>query len=121
MDPTLYTAVRGQAGQRTYAQLKRCLLLSGIPLRIQRGESASRCSESRPGVLNQRNGTARKHEFLTKRIARTIPQHLGVLEAFLPDDFANAHRRFTMHLGQSIALTEQRAPRPLARMMADLP
>jgi hypothetical protein len=121
MDPTLYTTVRGQTGQRTYAQLTRCLLLGEIPLRIQRGEQRLALF----GVQARRPQPAERDRAETRlpHQAHRAPstQHLGVLEAFLPDDFADAHRRFTVHLGQPTALIEQWAPRALARMTADLP
>jgi Transcriptional regulators len=70
-------------------------------------------------IVNERIRIVRMHDFLTEeRIDRTIIQHLGILEAVLADDFDNAHRRFTMHLGESIAVVEERAARALARMMA---
>ncbi|OLB78128.1 MAG: GntR family transcriptional regulator [Actinobacteria bacterium 13_2_20CM_2_71_6] len=70
-------------------------------------------------VVNERIRIVRMHDFLTEeRIDRTIAQHLGILEAVLADDFERAHRRFTMHLGESIAVVEERATRALARMMA---
>jgi DNA-binding GntR family transcriptional regulator len=72
------------------------------------------------GVVNERIRMVRMHDFLTaERIDRTIGQHLGILEAVLAGDLATAHRRFTMHLGESIAVVEERATRALARMMAN--
>ncbi|HET9518884.1 MAG TPA: GntR family transcriptional regulator [Actinoplanes sp.] len=69
-------------------------------------------------TVNERIRTVRMHDFLTaERIDRTISQHLGILEAVLRDDLPTAHRRFTMHLGESIAVVEERATRSLARMM----
>src|SRR5262245_33443870 len=38
MDPMLYTAERGQAGERAYTELKRRLLVGEFPLRIRLGE-----------------------------------------------------------------------------------
>jgi DNA-binding GntR family transcriptional regulator len=71
------------------------------------------------GVVNERIRIVRMHDFLTQeRIDRTINQHLGILDAVLADDLSTAHRRFTMHLGESIAVVEERATLALARMMA---
>jgi DNA-binding GntR family transcriptional regulator len=229
MDPTLYTAERGQAGERAYAELKRRLLVGEFPLRIRLGEErlaallavsrtpvrqalarlhAERLVERLPdggyapaapnlleirqlyevrrslelsallrpeelgtrhdanlieslredwsalradtpdpdpgfvlldesfhvrlaeasgngaladllGVVNERIRTVRMHDFLTEeRIDRTITQHLGIVEAVGTGDLDTAHRRFTMHLGESIAVVEERATRALAKMMA---
>ncbi|MFV2018856.1 GntR family transcriptional regulator [Micromonospora sp. LOL_023] len=71
------------------------------------------------GVVNERIRVVRMHDFLSaERIDRTITQHLGILEAVLGGDLDTAHRRFTMHLGESVAVVEQRAAQALTRMMA---
>jgi len=71
------------------------------------------------GVVNERIRVVRMHDFLTgERVDRTISQHLDIAEAVLDGDLTAAHRRFTMHLGESIAVVEERASRALARMMA---
>lgn len=73
-------------------------------------------------VVNERIRIVRMHDFLTEeRVHRTITQHLDIVEAVLADDLDTAHRRFTMHLGESIAVVEERATRALARMMAGDP
>jgi DNA-binding GntR family transcriptional regulator len=74
-------------------------------------------------VVNERIRVVRMHDFLTsERIHRTIAQHVGIAEAVLGGDLDSAHTRFTRHLGESIAVVEERATRALARMMmsADL-
>lgn len=69
-------------------------------------------------VVNERIRAVRMHDFLTgERIDRTITQHLGIAEAVLAGDLDTAHTRFTKHLGESIAVVEERATRALARMM----
>jgi DNA-binding GntR family transcriptional regulator len=69
-------------------------------------------------IVNERIRIVRMHDFLTaERVHRTIVQHLDIVEAILTDDLDAAHRRFTMHLGESIAVVEERATRALARMM----
>jgi DNA-binding GntR family transcriptional regulator len=70
------------------------------------------------GIVNERIRAVRMHDFLTEeRIHRTITQHLGIAEAVLGADLDTAHTRFTRHLGESIAVVEERATRALARMM----
>jgi DNA-binding GntR family transcriptional regulator len=69
-------------------------------------------------IVNERIRIVRMHDFLTsERVHRTISQHLDIVEAILGGDLDAAHRRFTMHLGESIAVVEERATRALARMM----
>jgi len=71
------------------------------------------------GVVNERIRVVRMHDFLTaERVERTISQHLGIAEAVLAGELDEAHDRFTRHLGESIAVVEERATRALARMMA---
>jgi DNA-binding GntR family transcriptional regulator len=74
------------------------------------------------GVVNERIRTVRMHDFLTgERIDRTITQHLGILEAVLAGDLETGLGRFTQHLGESIAVVEERAARAVARMMTEAP
>jgi DNA-binding GntR family transcriptional regulator len=69
-------------------------------------------------IVNERIRIVRMHDFLTsERVHRTITQHLDIVEAILSDDLDEARGRFTMHLGESIAVVEERATRALARMM----
>src|SRR3954452_15402433 len=68
MDPTLYTAERGQAGERAYAELKRRLLVGEFPLRIRLAEErlAALLAVSRTPV---RQALARLHaEKLVERL-----------------------------------------------------
>lgn len=110
MDPTLDTTPRGQAGERAYRELKRRLLMGEFPLRIRLGEER---------IVNERIRTVRMHDFLTgERIDRTINQHLGIVEAVLAGDLNTGEHRFTTHLGESIAVVEERAARAVARMVS---
>src|SRR3954452_10010592 len=69
MDPALYTAERGQAGERAYSELKRRLLLGEFPLRIRLGEErlAALLSVSRTPV---RQALARLH---AERLVERLP------------------------------------------------
>jgi DNA-binding GntR family transcriptional regulator len=70
------------------------------------------------GVVNERIRVVRMHDFLTEeRVDRTINQHLGIAEALLGGELDEARQRFIRHLGESIAVVEERATRALARMM----
>jgi DNA-binding GntR family transcriptional regulator len=69
-------------------------------------------------LVNERIRVVRMHDFLTEeRVTRTISQHLGIVEALLARKLDQANTRFTRHLGESIAVVEERATRALARMM----
>ena len=71
------------------------------------------------GVVNERIRVVRMHDFLTEeRIERTISQHLGIVHSVLDNDLNEAQSLFTCHLGESIAVVEQRAAHALARMMS---
>jgi DNA-binding GntR family transcriptional regulator len=73
------------------------------------------------GSINERIRIVRMQDFLTsERISRTIAQHLGILEALLGGDPRGAELRFMHHLGESMAVVEERVMRALARM-ASLP
>ncbi len=68
-------------------------------------------------VVNERIRVVRMHDFLTgERVERTIAQHLEILEAVLVGDLPLAVTRFCRHLGESMAVVEQRAAQALARM-----
>jgi DNA-binding GntR family transcriptional regulator len=70
-------------------------------------------------VVNERIRVVRMHDFLTgERIHRTIAQHLGIVGSVLDNDLDQANNRFRRHLGESIAVVEQRAAQALARMMS---
>jgi DNA-binding GntR family transcriptional regulator len=68
-------------------------------------------------IVNERIRVVRMHDFLTgERVERTITQHLEILEAVLEGDLPLAVARFSRHLGESMAVVEQRAAHALARM-----
>lgn len=68
-------------------------------------------------VVNERIRVVRMHDFLTvERVERTVAQHLEILEAVLEGDLPLALARFARHLGESMAVVEQRAAQALARM-----
>ncbi|HEY8201545.1 MAG TPA: GntR family transcriptional regulator [Actinomycetota bacterium] len=68
-------------------------------------------------LVNERIRIVRMHDFLTEeRVERTITQHLGILDAVVDGDVPLAVRRFRRHLGESMAVVEDRAARALARM-----
>jgi DNA-binding GntR family transcriptional regulator len=68
-------------------------------------------------IVNERIRVVRMHDFLTsERVRRTIEQHLGIVEAVLVRDLSLAVARFGRHLGESMAVVEQRAAHALARM-----
>ncbi|MGH9280899.1 MAG: GntR family transcriptional regulator [Acidimicrobiales bacterium] len=69
------------------------------------------------GLVNERIRIVRMQDFLTEaRVRTTIAQHLGILEAVLGGDIPLAVARFGRHLGESMAVVEDRAIRALARM-----
>jgi DNA-binding GntR family transcriptional regulator len=68
--------------------------------------------------VNDRIRIVRMQDFLTSgRIDETIAEHLGIVEAVLVGDVADAERRFAVHIGQSIAVVEQRVSAAIARMV----
>ena len=68
-------------------------------------------------MVNERIRMVRMHDFLTEeRVDRTITQHLEIVEAVLVGDLTLAVARFGVHLGESMAVVEERATRALARM-----
>ena len=68
-------------------------------------------------VVNERIRVVRMHDFLTgERVERTVVQHVEILEAVLAGDLPLAVARFGRHLGESMAVVEQRAAHALARM-----
>jgi DNA-binding GntR family transcriptional regulator len=67
--------------------------------------------------VNDRIRIVRMQDFLSAgRIDETIEEHLGIVEAVLSGDIAEAERRFAIHIGQSIAVVEQRVSTAIARM-----
>jgi DNA-binding GntR family transcriptional regulator len=70
--------------------------------------------------VNERIRLIRMHDFLTEeRIATTISQHLGIVEAVLAGDLLRSRQLFEAHLGESVAVVESRATRALARMATE--
>ena len=68
--------------------------------------------------VNDRIRIVRMQDFLTAgRIDETIAEHLGIVEAVLVGDVDDAERRFAVHIGQSIAVVEQRVSAAIARMV----
>jgi len=68
-------------------------------------------------LVNERIRIVRMHDFLTEeRVRRTIVQHIEIVEAVLAGDLTLAVARFGVHLGESMAVVEDRATRALARM-----
>jgi DNA-binding GntR family transcriptional regulator len=67
--------------------------------------------------VNERIRPVRSHDFLTaERIALTIEQHLGVVGALLAGEAALAARLLASHVGESMAVVEQRVAAAFARM-----
>lgn len=69
-------------------------------------------------MVNERIRMVRMHDFLSEeRVRRTISQHLDIVDAVLMGDLTLAVARFGVHLGESMAVVEDRASRALARMV----
>jgi DNA-binding GntR family transcriptional regulator len=69
------------------------------------------------GSVNERIRTVRMHDFLTaERVRRTVAQHLEIVESVLAGDLPLAVDRLGSHLGESMAVVEDRATSALARM-----
>jgi DNA-binding GntR family transcriptional regulator len=74
------------------------------------------------GRINERIRPVRSHDFLTtERITLTIEQHLGVVGALLGEDRALAARLLRAHIGESMAVVEQRVAAAIARMSRRTP
>lgn len=68
--------------------------------------------------INEKIRVTRMHDFLASdRVSRTITQHLGIVEALLEGDLRAAELRFVRHLGESMAVVEERVVRALAKML----
>jgi len=68
-------------------------------------------------TVNERIRIVRMQDFLTvERVRRTVDQHIGIVEAVLAGDLAQAQHRFQGHLDESIAVVEERTNQALARM-----
>jgi DNA-binding GntR family transcriptional regulator len=69
-------------------------------------------------TVNARIRPIRMHDFLTEdRIALTISQHLGIVEAVLADDVASAVDLMRHHVGESMEVVERRAARAITQMI----
>lgn len=69
-------------------------------------------------TVNARIRPVRMHDFFTEdRIAVTIDQHLGIVEAVLADDIGTAVERMRVHVGESMEVVERRAARALTHMV----
>jgi DNA-binding GntR family transcriptional regulator len=68
-------------------------------------------------TVNERIRIVRMHDFRSPdRVARTIGQHLGIVDAVLAEDTELAVRRFDRHLAESLAVVEQRTLEAIAAM-----
>jgi DNA-binding GntR family transcriptional regulator len=68
-------------------------------------------------VVNERIRIVRMQDFITDdRIEQTVAQHLGIAEAVLVRHIDVAVTRFEEHLGESLAVVEQRTLLAIARM-----
>ena len=68
--------------------------------------------------INERIRLVRMHDFLIKqRIDATIHEHLNLVELVLAGDIVNAEAAFTQHLGDSMAVVEERVRVAIVRML----
>jgi DNA-binding GntR family transcriptional regulator len=69
-------------------------------------------------TVNARIRPIRMHDFLTEdRIALTITQHLGIVEAVLGGEVETAVERLRFHVGESMEVVERRAARAITQMI----
>ena len=69
--------------------------------------------------VNERIRLVRMHDFLLQpRIEATIAEHLNLVELVLAGDIVGAEAAFTQHLGDSMAVVEQRVQGALLRMLS---
>ncbi len=69
-------------------------------------------------TVNARIRPVRMHDFLTEdRIALTISQHLGIVEAVLATEIDVAVERMRIHVGESMEVVERRAARAITQMI----
>lgn len=67
--------------------------------------------------VNERIRMVRMQDFLdVARIEATIEEHLGIVEAVIDGDIAEAEIRFCSHLDRSVAVVEERVTAALVRM-----
>ena len=68
--------------------------------------------------VNERIRLVRMHDFLIRqRIEATIAEHLNLVELVLAGDIVNAEAAFTQHLGDSMAVVEERVRVAIVRML----
>jgi DNA-binding GntR family transcriptional regulator len=68
--------------------------------------------------VNERIRIVRMHDFLTtRRIEITIAEHLGIVEHVLAGDLVAAEAAFSQHLGDSMAVVEERVQGAIVRML----
>jgi DNA-binding GntR family transcriptional regulator len=69
-------------------------------------------------TVNARIRPIRMHDFFTEdRIALTVDQHLGIVEAVLGGQVEVAVRRMRSHVGESMEVVERRATRAITQMI----
>lgn len=69
-------------------------------------------------TVNARIRGVRMHDFFTEdRLALTIEQHLGIVEAVLSDDIPVAVERLRVHVGESMEIVERRAAAAITQMI----
>jgi DNA-binding GntR family transcriptional regulator len=69
-------------------------------------------------TVNARIRPVRMHDFFTEdRIAVTITQHLGIVEAVLANQVDVAVDRMRVHVGESMEVVERRAARAITQMV----
>ena len=68
--------------------------------------------------VNERIRLVRMHDFLVEqRIDATITEHLNLVELVLAGDIVNAEAAFSQHLGDSMAVVEERVRVAIVRML----
>lgn len=68
--------------------------------------------------VNERIRIVRSQDFMTsQRIRQTIDEHLGIVDAVLAGEIADACGRFVAHLDRSVSVVEERVNRAIARMI----
>lgn len=69
--------------------------------------------------VNERIRVVRMHDFLTaERVEATISQHVSIVASLLKGEFEPACALLLAHLGESMAVVEERAALALARMIS---
>jgi DNA-binding GntR family transcriptional regulator len=72
--------------------------------------------------INARIRLVRMHDFLIQaRIDVTIAEHLNLVELVLAGDIINAEAAFSQHLGDSMAVVEERVRNAVVRMLTGGP